>query len=305
MQSSAADARACAELTRQHARTFAFASTFLPARKQRAAFALYTFCRRADDIVDKVDADRTPLIAREEMSVYRARLDRALDGRPDDAAFRELAWATAEFGIPRAVLEELLDALTADLTPTTFTTWDDVRRYAEGVASSVGEMLVYVFGTGQARSVAAAIRFARTLGVAMQMTNILRDVGEDARRSRCYLPIDDLRRFGIEHDDVLRSRIDPRSAEWQRFMRFQIARARELYREGARGIALLAPDARRCTWICAAGYGAILAAIERNGYNTFSTRARVSRWEQTRIVLGTWVSPDALVTPPPTSSAFR
>ncbi|MGQ0642017.1 MAG: phytoene/squalene synthase family protein [Gemmatimonadaceae bacterium] len=295
----------CAELTRKHARTFALASTFLPAHKQRAAFALYTFCRRADDIVDRIDADRTAHVARAELIEYRARLTSALDGHPADAAFRELAWAIAEFTIPRAVLEELLAGLESDLTPTAYASWDDVRRYAEGVASSVGEMLVYVLGTPQTRGVAPAIRFARTLGLAMQLTNILRDVGEDARRGRCYLPDEDLARFGIARDDVLHSRIDPRGVEWQRFVRFQIARARELYREGARGIALLAADARRCTWICAAGYGAILAAIERNGYDTFATRARVSRWEQTRIVLGTWVSRDAVVTPPATSTAFR
>jgi phytoene synthase len=299
MQHSPADARACAELTRQHARTFALASTFLPARKQRAAFALYTFCRRADDIVDRVDADRDIRAAREELTAYRVRLDAALDGAADDAAFRELAWAVGEFGVPRTVLEELLNGLDRDLTPTEFKTWDEVRRYAEGVASSVGEMLVYVFGTAQSRNQAPALRFARTLGLAMQLTNILRDVGEDARNGRCYLPSDDLARFDLARDDVLTSRIDTRSSQWQRFARFQITRARELYREGARGIALLAPDARRCTWICAAGYGAILAAIERNGYDTFTTRARVSRWEQTRIVLGTWVSPDAVVAATP------
>lgn len=300
MYPPSADARFCAELTRQHARTFAFASTFLPAHKQRGVFALYTFCRRADDIVDRIDADRTPQLAQAELSRYRERLVAALEGAGDDAAFRELTWTVTEFGVPRGVLSELLDGIARDLTPTTYTSWDEVREYSEGVASSVGEMLVHVFGVAQAKHASGAIRFARTLGLAMQLTNILRDVGEDARRGRCYLPSEDLQRFGLSRDEVLGATVDPGSTRWQRFVRFEIARARELYREGARGIALLAPDARRCTWICAVGYGAILEAIERNNFDTFSVRARVSRWEQARIVLGTWASPDAVVSAPAT-----
>ncbi|MGH7710579.1 MAG: phytoene/squalene synthase family protein [Gemmatimonadaceae bacterium] len=300
MQPTAADARVCADLTRKHARTFAFASTFLPARKQRGAFALYTFCRRADDLADRVSADRTPHGAQQELAQYHARLAATLAGRAGDEAFRELAWTVAEFSVPRSLLEDLLNGIGRDLTPTVYHTWEDLRGYAEGVASSVGEMLVYVFGTARTHDVPAALHFARTLGVAMQLTNILRDVGEDARNGRCYLPDDELARFGLSRDAVLDSRVDPHAAPWQRFVKFQIARARELYREGARGIALLAPDARRCTWICAAGYGAILAAIERNAYDTFSMRARVSRWEQARIVLGTWVSPESVVIPQPT-----
>lgn len=295
MTSHSSDARVCAELTRKHARTFARASSFLPARKQRAAFALYAFCRRADDIVDRIDVDRQVQSARADLAAQRARLDAALNGEADDAVFRELGWAITEFRIPAAVLRELLDGLSRDLTPGFYESWDDLRRYAAGVASSVGEMLVYVFGTTQARALEPAIRFARTLGVAMQLTNVLRDVGEDARRGRCYLPSEDLARFDLDREDVLNLRVNTSGSAWQRFARFQIARARELYREGARGIALLAPDARRCTWLCAAGYGAILNAIERNHYDTFSTRARVSRWDQTRIVLGTWASPDAVV----------
>ncbi len=293
-----ADARVCAELTRKHARTFAAASTFLPARKQRGAFALYAFCRQADDIVDRMDGARTSRQANEDLAAYRERLAAALRGQAgqaDDAVFREVAWTASEFAVPEAVLVELLDGIGRDLTPTVYRTWDELRAYAEGVASSVGEMLVHVFGTAHSRGVRASVGFARTLGVAMQLTNILRDVGEDATRGRCYLPSDDLERFGLSRDDVLCGRVDPSGVRWQRFMKCEIARARELYGDGARGIPLLALDARQCTWICAAGYGAILAAIERNQYDTFSIRARVSRWEQTRIALGAWFAPDAVV----------
>ncbi len=301
MQTLYADARVCAALTRKYARTFAFASTFLPARKQRGAFALYTFCRRADDIVDRVAADRTLQQARRELAQYRTRLAAALAGQADDAAFRELAWTAREFGVPTSVLEELLDGIERDLTSTTYGSWDELATYAEGVASSVGEMLVHVFGTAATEvSRAAAVRYARTLGVAMQLTNILRDIGEDAARGRCYLPVEDLERFGFSRANVLESHVDARDPAWRRLLAFEIARARDLYREGVRGIALLAPDARRCTWICSTGYAAILGAIERNGFDTFRVRARVSRWEQARIVFDTWWSPDDMVAPQPT-----
>lgn len=292
------DARICAALTRKLARTFAFASTFLPERKQRGAFALYAFCRRADDLVDRVEADRTTHRAPLEFAQYRERLDAALAGCADDGAFRELAWTVGEFGIPSTVLKELLDGIERDLTPTNYRTWDELRRYAEAVASSVGEMLVYVFGTSHPPSVGAAVRYARTLGVAMQLTNILRDVGEDARRGRCYLPHEEMARFGLAQEAILAGDVDPREPSWRRFVKFQIARARELYQDGARGIALLSADSRRCTWICAAGYAAILGAIERNEFDTFTTRAHVSRWDRVRLVFGTFGLPDAVVPQP-------
>ena len=293
------DARICAALTRKHARTFAFASTFLPARKQRGTFALYAFCRRADDLVDRVEVDRSAHHARADLAQYRASMASALAGDTNDGAFRELAWTVNEFGVPATVLKELLDGIERDLTPPAYGTWDELRAYAEGVASSVGEMLVHVFGASDAQSVPAAVRFARTLGVAMQLTNILRDVGEDARRGRCYLPHDDLASFGLTHEAVLAGAVSPRDPSWRRFVKFQIARARDLYRDGARGIPLLCADSRRCTWICAAGYAAILGAIERNEFDSFTMRAHVSRWDQVRLLLGTFGVPDTIVPPQP------
>ena len=295
------DARICAALTRKHARTFAFASTFLPERKQRGAFALYAFCRRADDLVDRVEADRSAQHARVDLAQYRARLRSALAGHADDGAFRELAWTVNEFGVPAAVLKELLDGIERDLTPPAYHTWDELRGYAEGVASSVGEMLVHVFDVSGGHA-GAAVRHARTLGVAMQLTNILRDVGEDARRGRCYLPKDELADFGLTQEAVLAGAVNPRDQAWRRFVKFQIARARELYRDGARGIQLLSADSRRCTWICAAGYAAILGAIERIEFDTFTTRAHVSRWDQVRLVLGTFGVSDAIVPAAPQPS---
>ncbi len=278
---TARDARVCERVTRQHARTFALASYFLPARKRRAAFAVYAFCRQADDIVDSaadlaVDVNATGAsdIAAQ-LAAYRQRLDRALDAAPDDAVFREVAWATREFRVPPAVLHQLLDGVARDLHPATYASWYDLERYCYGVASTVGVMCTHIFGVTTGATPESAVRRAETLGVAMQLTNILRDVGEDARRGRCYLPLGDLARFGIAPAEIADLTVSATDARWQALMRFEIARARALYAEAHSGIASLERDSQRCATACAVGYAHILDAIERIGCDTLTRRARV------------------------------
>lgn len=292
------DARHCAGIVRQHARTFALASHFLPPDKRRAAYALYAFCRVADDIVDCAVDD--PGSAGVRLRTFERRLDAALAGRPDDAIFRELACVVATYGVPERVLRELLAGVARDLQPVRYASWEALGRYCEGVASTVGEMCTHVFGVpGGAAARERAMRHARTLGVAMQLTNILRDVGEDARRGRCYLPDADLEDAGLTRQRVLEAgaRGDgslARDARWVALMRFEIARARALYAAAAPGIQLLAPDARRCAAACATGYAAILGAIERCGYDSLSTRARVPTADRVGILWKAWRGvPDA------------
>jgi phytoene synthase len=279
------DAQYCESVTRAHARAFALASAFLPPAKRRDAFAIYAFCREADDIVDGAPG-RDPAEVDAELDAYRAQLRRALAGRAEGPVFRELARVVARSGVPAAVLEELLDGVAADLAPQRYATWSDLATYCEGVAASVGAMCTYVFGVdGDDAARERAIAYGRTLGVAMQLTNILRDVGEDAARGRCYLPDDDLAAFGLDRERVLGDptlRDDPR---WAQLMRHEIARARALYRAAMPGIALLAPDARRCARACADGYSAILGAIEANGYDSITRRARVGHLAKAGILL--------------------
>ena len=286
------DVRQCAAIVRQHARTFALASHFLPPEKRRAAYALYAFCRVADDIVDCASSD--PGGAGHRLRAFERRLDAALAGRPDDAIFRELARVVATYGVPERVLRELLAGVARDLEPVRYGSWEALGRYCEGVASTVGEMCTHVFGVaGGAPVRERALGHARTLGVAMQLTNILRDVGEDARRGRCYLPDADLDDAGLTRARVLEAGLrgdgslarDPR---WIALMRFEIARARALYAAAAPGIQLLAPDARRCAAACATGYEAILGAIERCGYDSLSTRARVPTADRVGILWKAW-----------------
>ena len=301
---SRSDALVCRRITRAHARTFSLASYFLPAPKRRAAFALYAFCRVADDIVDR--ATGTGASAAGELDAYRRRLDAALAGRPDDAVLRELARVVREYGVPAAPLHQLLDGVARDLEPVRYATWEELERYCAAVASTVGEACTWIFGVphGDAARTQALVH-ARTLGVAMQLTNILRDVGEDAARGRCYLPDEVLARFGLAADDVVARRVDPRDERWRAMMAHEIARARSLYAAAAPGIVLLSADARRCVTACAEGYASSLGAIELTGLDSLSARARVGVWGRAATLWKTLRPRGASPAPATSSEAIR
>lgn len=284
------DAQHCEAITRAHARTFALASSFLPPVKRRGAFAVYAFCRLADDIVDRNRGKETALL-QAELDAYRAGVAEAIAGRPEGPVFRELWRCVREFGVPADVLEELLNGVARDVQPQRYATWAELSVYCEGVAASVGAMCTYIFGVaGDAAVRERALRYARTLGVAMQVTNILRDVGEDAQIGRCYLPDDVLSAFGLSAERVLHDPTVKDDPKWRAMMRHEVARARALYRAAAPGIALLEPDAQRCARACADGYEAILGAIEANGYDSISTRARVGNWARAGLLWSIWRS---------------
>ena len=275
----------CGNIVRRHARTFAMASAFLPAPKRRAAYALYAFCRLADDAVDRAGPNGREAV-RESLRTLRAQLDDALSGGFAGPVTHETAWAIRRYGIPMAPIDELVNGVARDLDPTDYRDWPSLQAYCEGVASSVGELCTHVFGVvGSDDTRARAVLCARTPGVAMQITNILRDIGEDAANGRCYLPDDALASATLTREQILAGDIDVRSAAWQTMMRHFVARARALYREALPGIALLAPDSRRCAQACAVGYAAILEAIEEANYDTVSTRAHIGFRRKTRLML--------------------
>ena len=284
------DAAHSRQIVRAHARTFWLASHFLTPEKRRSAFALYAFCRVADDLVDLAGPAGADEAARR-LTALRAQLSEALDGRPAGPMFRELQRAVRRHAVPRTVLVELLDGIASDCAPARYATWPELYRYCEAVASTVGEMCTYVFGVaGDERVRTRALVHARTLGVAMQLTNILRDVGEDARNGRCYLPDEDLQQFGLSRGDIFAG-VPASDSRWEALMRFEIARARQLYESAWPGIALLAPDARRCAAACAVGYACILGAIEANGYDTFGTRARLGARARAAVLWNAWRTP--------------
>lgn len=272
----------CEAVTRQHSRTFYLASGLLPKEKRQAARALYAFCRVSDDIVDR--------------SLHTGRLDelndwrrRALAAHPAEADLVALAWADtrARFGIPIRYAEQLLDGVASDLTKSRYQTFDELAAYAYGVASTVGLMAMHIIGF----SGPEAIPYAVKLGVALQLTNILRDVSEDWKNGRLYLPQEDLRRFGLTEADIASGKVTP---AWRRFMRFQIERVRRLYAESWPGIALLDADGRLAIAAAADLYEAILEDIEAHDYDVFTRRAHLSAWGKLRRLPGIWLKTQAL-----------
>jgi phytoene synthase len=283
---SVVDARLCERIARSHTRTFYLASLFLPAEKRRGAFALYAFCRLADDMVD----DATLPDAQERLASYAKALNTVFRGTPTHPVFRELAWTARTFELPRAPLDELLDGVARDLLNGRYRTWRDLEEYCAGVASSVGEMCTHVFGVqGTPETLRRAVEHGRTLGTAMQLTNILRDVGDDARRGRVYLPEEELTAHGVAVGEILDGTALRRRDAWSALMRLQIARARSLYDTASPGIALLQRDAQRCASACAMGYAGILDVIERNGFDTFTRRASLGWPARAQVLMRCWL----------------
>lgn len=281
------DSALCEDLVRHHARTFAAASRFLTSEKRRAAFAVYAFCRVADDFVDEAVAGSNS--ARQDLDLHQAALTALYDGRAQTPLFRELQWAIERFSMPAAPFHDLIEMLRTDLSPVVYRTWPELELYCGGVASTVGEMCAYVFGLPASQAAREeSLRRARTLGVALQLTNILRDVGEDAGRGRCYLPVEDLNRFGVSRDEILGRTIEGRDSRWRALMQFEIARTAELYEAAEPGISALDRDAQCCARICASGYRQILGAIERRRYDTLSGRAHIGAARKWLVMFNAW-----------------
>jgi phytoene synthase len=257
--------RACREIARIHSKTFYLSSLFLSPAKRRAVWAVYAFCRTADDIVDRIAPARGRLDA---IDAWERQLIDAYDGRTSDPIFTAFADAARRFAIPIQPALDLLRGARMDVTIRRYATYGDLREYCYLVASTVGLLVMPILGTISTD----AARHGAALGRAMQMTNILRDVGEDARMGRIYLPAEDLRRFGCDEASVLAGVVDE---PFVALMRFQIERVRAMYREAAPGIAALAPESRYTVRLALSLYRGILGRIEANGFDVFTSRAYV------------------------------
>jgi phytoene synthase len=260
-------ARVCRRITREYARTFYFASACLPRATREHAYAIYGFCRWADNGVDDaVDRDE----AADRLAIARRALDLAYSDADAPAGLLAFRRTVRLRAIPRDLFEALLDGMEMDLDITRYATFEELDRYCYRVAGVVGLMMTHVFGYRSA----CCLPNALALGTAMQLTNILRDVAEDLRMGRVYLPQDELMRFGIDEAQLRAGRVDDRFRD---FMRFQIDRARRYYAEAEAGIPWLVGDSSRLTVrVMGRLYGGILDAIERQGLDIFQARARVS-----------------------------
>jgi phytoene synthase len=260
-------ARVCRRITREYARTFYFASACLPRETRTHAYAIYGFCRWADNGVDDA-SDRDEAAAK--LNLARNALDLAYSSAkapPGLLAFRRTVKLRS---IPKDLFESLLDGMEMDLEVTRYASFAELDRYCYRVAGVVGLMMTHVFGYRSERCWPNAL----ALGTAMQMTNILRDVADDLRMGRIYLPQDELASFGVTEAQLLEGRVD---ANFRALMRFQIDRARHYYVESEAGIPWLIGDSSRLTVrVMGRLYGGILGAIERQDLDIFRGRARVT-----------------------------
>jgi phytoene synthase len=257
------DWASCRKIARHHGRSFFFASRCLPPARRRAALATYAYCRIADDIVDQA-RQAGPEAAAAALARWEAQLRRPVD--PVAIAF---AHARDRFSIPEEPVRDLLTGLRMDLTTTRYATWDELRTYCYHVAGTVGLMVAPIFGCRDP----LALRHAAQLGIAMQLTNILRDVAEDTRLGRLYLPLDEIAAFGCDPDAIL----DGRPGDgFTALVAFQVDRARALYADALRGVPALAPSGRITTLAASNLYAGILTEIEALEYDVFRARAHVS-----------------------------
>jgi phytoene synthase len=267
---------ACREITRRASKTFYLASSFLGGEKKRAVWAVYAFCRTADDLVD-TDAPADQRLA--QLDELEGKLIAALAGDATDPYFAAYADAASTYGIPLEPALALLRGARSDVTIRRYATYTELCEYCYLVASTVGLLVSPILGY----SSPDALPYGVTLGRAMQLTNILRDVGEDARMGRVYLPTEELERFGYTEAEVFEGLLDERFVA---LMKFQIARVRELYAAAEPGIAMLSPESRYTVRVALSLYRRILVAIENNGYDVFTRRAYVPLHEKMLLALG-------------------
>ncbi len=263
----------CRAVAKQRARNFYYSFILLPPEKKNAMCAMYAFMRYCDDLSDEPGANRSAI------DHWRDALTEALAGRPDDnptwPAFLD---AVKRYSIPHEYFYDMIEGVASDLAPRTIETFDDLYRYCYRVASVVGLTTIHIFGYTSPD----ALPLAEKCGIAFQLTNILRDVREDAALGRVYLPAEDLARFGVSVDDLKNAR---RTDQFGRLMEFETERARRYYRESAPLLELIQPKSRPSLWALIAIYSRLLDHLAESHYDVLMRRISLSSLEKIWIVL--------------------
>ena len=272
-----ADYEHCAQVTRRSRSSFYYAFILLPPERRRALHAVYAFCRFIDDIADD-EAIREPALL---LKRWREELDRVYSGAPTRALSRALADSARRFKIPRELFEEIINGVEMDLSRKRYQTWQELRPYCYRVASALGLICIEIFGYSNP----SAKLYAENLGLALQLTNIMRDVREDAVRGRIYLPLEDLARFNVSENEILGGVYSP---NFVRLMDFEARRARELYALAQSELAqedratLLTAEAMRLI------YAALLERIINSNYRVLDRRHRLSAPHKLYLVGRAW-----------------
>jgi 15-cis-phytoene synthase len=272
-----ADYERCAQVTRRSRSSFYYAFILLPSERRRALHAVYAFCRFIDDIADD-ESIREPALLLER---WREELERVYAGAPTRALSRALADSARRFKIPRELFEEIINGVEMDLSRKRYQSWEELRPYCYRVASALGLICIEIFGY---RNPSAKL-YAENLGLALQLTNILRDVREDADRGRIYLPLEDLARFNVGEEEILGGVYSPNFIS---LMDFEARRARELYALARSELAaedratLLTAEAMRLI------YAALLQRITKSNYRVLDRRHSLSAPHKLYLVGRAW-----------------
>jgi phytoene synthase len=265
--------RHCHDVARSRARNFYYSFVLLPHEQKNAMCAIYAFMRYCDDLSDEPGATKSA------MERWRAALDDALAGHPDDnPAWPAFLDSVERYCIPRQYFYDMIEGVASDLQPRSIRTFDELYQYCYRVASVVGLTTIHVFGFTSPE----ALPLAEKCGIAFQLTNILRDVREDAERGRIYLPEEDLIRFGVTADDLRQAR---RTEQFGRLMEFEADRARRYYRDSAPLLTFIQPNTRRSLWALIAIYSRLLDRVSESKYDVLTRRISLSGMEKTWIVL--------------------
>jgi phytoene synthase len=268
----------CDQITRQHSKSFHLASGLLPEEKRSAVRALYAFCRTVDDIVDESEMN---VPEKSTQLDYWKKVVQSSPPPEQDYVARAWVDTIHRYHIPSHYTIQLIEGVSRDLNQNRYQSFEDLATYCYGVASTVGLMSMYIIGFKNNDALPYAIK----LGVALQMTNILRDVGEDYQKGFLYLPQEELIEFGLTEENIAQA---DRSNDWREFMRFQIARTRQLYADARPGVRLLDREGQMAIMAASEFYQGILEDIEANEYNVFTRRAGLSPWGKVRRIPSLW-----------------
>jgi len=279
----------CEKITKTHAKSFYFAAKFLPKYKRRPIYALYALCRKVDDEVDEIgennEAEAIKAVERWQRKlkeIYEQKSEvRSQKSETENLVFTAWRDLLQTHKIPKKLPLELMQGVLMDTQIKRYETFDELYVYCYRVASTVGLMSSEIFGYTEPKT----LEYAEALGIAMQLTNILRDVKEDAAMGRIYLPQEDLRKFGVLEKQLLANEMNENFVE---MMKFQMIRARDYYCKSEKGIPLLEKDTRFTVLLASRIYSKILDEIERQNYDVFTRRAHTTFSQKLRMIPKIW-----------------
>jgi 15-cis-phytoene synthase len=270
----------CQEKAAASGSSFYYSFLFLPPERRRAITALYAFCREVDDVVDE---SLDPQLAATKLAWWRIEVANLFEGKPQHPVTRALGAFTEKFSITPERLNEIIDGMEMDLTQTRYLDWPGLERYCYRVAGVVGLLAAGIFGYRDART----LEYAKNLGIAFQLTNIIRDVGEDARKNRIYLPMDDLKKFGVPAADILNAN---ETQDFRKLLAFEVSRANQFYEKAFQFLPAIDRRAQRPGLIMAAIYRALLDEIQRDGFHVLKTKTSLTPLRKFWIAWKTWVT---------------